>query len=101
MGEEKNEYSIQVCGIGEVVTIQKIGGPTLGTIIDVDKPYDKVVYKLVVRHNYGYVWNKFAEIADIFDPITYHLYDDCGNRVSNAILDRKSWDRPSLLKEKK
>ena len=65
------------------------------------KPFDGICYQLVRVHDYGYVWNKFAEIADIFDPITYHLYDNNGNRVSNAILDRKSWDRPNLIKNEK
>lgn len=65
------------------------------------KPFDGICYQLVRVHDYGYVWNKFAEISDIFDPIMYHLYDNSGNRVSNAILDRLSWDRPNLIKSEK
>ena len=31
------------------------------------------------------------------DSITYHLYDSEGNRVTNAILDRKNWRSASIL----
>lgn len=60
-----------------------------------------VLYRLVRVHDYGFIWNKFAEISDIFDPITYHLYDSERNRVSNAILDRRYWGSPSILENER
>ena len=80
-----------------IISEYRIEIVSLGYFDKNGKPFYKTHYRLIRVHDYGYVWNKFAEIADIFDPITYHLYDSEGNRVTNAILDRKNWRSASIL----